>query len=125
LFFGLCAAAFLPAFVGGLFFRRATRAGAIASMITGFVLTAAWLVFVKDKEARGLGICKFLTGKHSLLGGMADGSAPITTSWYVVDAMVVALPVSLLVMIAVSLLTKRPDDEHLAKCFPSRAGRRA
>ena len=36
IFFGLCASTFLPAFVGGIFFRRITTAGAIASMLVGF-----------------------------------------------------------------------------------------
>jgi SSS family solute:Na+ symporter len=35
IFFGLCAAAFLPAYVGGLFWRRATPAAALASMAAG------------------------------------------------------------------------------------------
>ena len=109
IFFGLCASAFLPAFVGGLFFRRVTRPAAIASMSAGFALTAFWLTFIKETEARALGICHALTGKHSLLG-----DAP---NWYVVDPLVVALPVSLLVLIVVSLLTRRPDHAHLDHCF--------
>ena len=66
IFFGLCASAFLPAFVGGLFFRGVTRAGAKASMVTGFLVTAFWLVFIKDAEAQALGICNALFGVPSL-----------------------------------------------------------
>jgi SSS family solute:Na+ symporter len=112
IFFGLCASAFLPTFLGGLFSRRVTRPGAIASMVVGFAVTAFWLGFVKDKEARALGICHALTGKHSLLLGHPN--------WPVVDPIVVALPLSLAVLVVVSLLTRAPGDEHLAKCFPTK-----
>jgi len=110
IFFGLCAAAFLPAFVGGLFFRWATRWGAISSMIVGFAVSLFWMIFVKDKEARALGVCDAIFGKHSL---MLD-----RPNWPVVDALVVALPISLIVFIVVSLITRKPDAQHLDKCFP-------
>ncbi len=109
IFFGLCASAFLPAFLGGLFFKRTTRAGVIASMIVGFAVTAFWLVFIKDKEARALGICHQLTGKYSLLLEHPN--------WPVVDPLVIALPASLVTLIVVSLLSRRPDDAHLALCY--------
>ena len=109
IFFGLCASAFLPTFVGGLFFKWVTRSGAIWSMIVGFIVTAFWLLFIKDTEARALGICHSLTGKHSLL---LD-----TSNWPVVDPIVIALPLSILVLIVVSLMTRKPDAAHLDKCF--------
>ncbi len=115
IFFGLCASAFLPSFVGGLFLKRVTKPAAIISMIVGFVVTAAWLVFIKDAEARSLGICYALTGKHSLL--FPTPPAEYTSSWHVVDPIVVALPLSLLTFIVVSLITKSPDETHVAKCF--------
>jgi SSS family solute:Na+ symporter len=118
IFFGLCASAFLPTFVGGLFSKRVTRAGAKASMITGFVVTAFWLVCMKDKEARALGICKALFDRYSLTVGN-DGVAAST--WHVVDPMFVALPLSVIALIVVSLFTSRSGDEHLAKCFPGKA----
>jgi SSS family solute:Na+ symporter len=46
MFFGLCASTFLPAYALGLFWRGATRAGAVASMFTGFIVTGAWFLFV-------------------------------------------------------------------------------
>lgn len=110
LFFGLCASTFLPAFVGGLFFKKATKAGAISSMVIGFSITAFWLLFVKAKEAGALGLVqKVADGKNSLLADYPN--------WAEVDSLFVALPVSLLVMIVVSLITKKPDNEHLNKCF--------
>ena len=111
IFFGLCASAFLPAFVGGLFFKRVTKAAAIASMIVGFLATAFWLVLVKSAEAKAVGLVQTLTdGKTSILEGHHN--------WPVVDPLLVALPLSLIVMIVVTLITRRPSDEHLAKAFP-------
>ncbi len=109
IFFGLCASAFLPALLGALFWKKMTRAGAISSMVTGFVITAFWLTFIKDKEARALGICKFLFDKHSLLLEHPN--------WSVVDPIIVALPISLIVAIVVSLVTEPPSEDHLKRCF--------
>ncbi len=110
IFFGLCASAFLPAYFGALFFKRATKAGAIASMITGFIATTFWLVFVNAKEAEAMGLVQKVTGgKTSILADYPN--------WPVVDQIVVALPVSILVMIIVSLITKKSSHEHLERCY--------
>ncbi len=111
IFFGLCASAFLPALLGALFFRRATRSGAIASIVAGFVVTAFWLTFIKETEARALGICKALTGRYALL---LD-----SPNWPVMDPLVVALPLSLIVLIVVSIFTQPESREHLDRCFGS------
>lgn len=109
IFFGLCASTFLPAFLGGLFWRRVTRPAVIASMVSGFIMTAFWLLFVKDQEARALGFCKTLTGKYSLLLDKPN--------WSVVDPLVIALPLSLLVLVIVTLVTKPMPGDHVEKCF--------
>lgn len=115
IFFGLCAATFLPAFVGGLFFKGMTRAGAKWSMIVGFLVTAFWLVFIKDKEARALNVCQSIFGTenescYSLL--LSDKN-----NWSVVDPIIIALPIAIVVAIVVSLATKKASAEHLTKCF--------
>ncbi len=109
IFFGLCAASFLPSFIGALYWRRVTRPAAIASMISGFAVMSFWLLFVKDAEARALGLCKALTGNYSLLLDKPN--------WAVVDPIVIALPVSALVLVVVTLLTKAPPKEHVDSCF--------
>ena len=106
IFFGLCASTFLPAFVGGLFWRRMTRAGAIASMLSGFGVTAAWLLFVKVPELGAFGL-------------VAQSVLADRPNWPVVDPLIVALPVSIVTAIVVSLFTRPPSAELLAKCFPS------
>ncbi|MGC9453533.1 MAG: sodium:solute symporter family protein [Phycisphaerae bacterium] len=115
IFFGLCASAFLPSFIGGLFSKRVTKPAAVSSMVVGFVVTAFWLVFIKDKEARAINICNALFGsKEKPMYSLLEG-----TTWSQVDPLVVALPLSALVFIVVTLITKPPAREHLAKCFHS------
>jgi sodium/proline symporter len=41
------ASAFVPAVLCGLFWKRTTLAGAITGMVTGFVVTVVWVLFVK------------------------------------------------------------------------------
>jgi solute:Na+ symporter, SSS family len=96
LFFGMCAAAFLPLFVAALFWKRATRAGAIAGMLTGTFTWAAWVLLFHEKEAAALGLAKALVGRPSLLSG---------TTWAVVDPIVIALPLSAAITVLASLAT--------------------
>ncbi len=106
-FFGLCGATFLPAYVGALYWRRMTRAGAIASMLVGSLGSLFWLTFVQEKSAVGLGLCKLLFNKDFLWG----------LPWSGLDAQVVALPLAALTAIVVSLMTTPPRAEHLDHCF--------
>ncbi len=107
IFFGLCASTFLPAYIGTLFWRGMTKAGAITSMVIGFLGTAFWLLFIHEKESAALGLCKFIFNKPTL----------VKFPWTVVDPIVVILPISLVVAIAVSLFTKKPSKEHIEHCF--------
>ena len=45
--FGLAAASFFPAIILGIFSKRMNRYGAVAGMITGITLTAAYIVYFK------------------------------------------------------------------------------
>lgn len=107
IFFALCASIFLPSFIAGLFWKRMTRTGAKASMIVGLLVSSFWLLFVHFKEAKALGISKALFGTDSLLSGKI----------IFVDALVIALPLSILTAIVVSLFTKPMCEKHLNKCF--------
>ncbi len=108
IFFGLCAAAFLPMYTCALFWKRATRSGAIAGLVVGTLSSVLWMVFVHQKEAQALGISKFIFGKDMLISQMP---------WPVVDPIIVALPIAFLVTIVVSLLTRPPDSMHIERCF--------
>ncbi|WP_445475853.1 sodium:solute symporter family protein [Methanococcoides methylutens] len=107
IFFGLCAAAFLPAYMGALFWKRMTREGAIASLIVGTLSSLFWLTFVHTKEAAPLGICQALFGTETLLTG----------TWTVIDPILVATPLAMLVAVGVSLVTNPPEVDHLEKCY--------
>ncbi len=107
IFFALCASIFLPSYIAGLFWKRMTRTGAIASMLVGLISSSFWLVFVHFKEAKALGIAKALTGSHSVLSGKV----------IFVDALIIALPLSIITAIIISLMTKPMEEKHLNKCF--------
>ena len=108
LFFEICAAAFLPVFLGALYWKGITRLGAIAGILSGTFVSLFWLIFVFAKTATGLGICKFLLGVETIMP-----AAP----WPFIDVMLIAVPVSAIFTIVVSLLTKAPSQEVIDKAF--------
>jgi len=104
IFFGVCAATFLPAYAAALYWSRATKTGAIASMVVGSLTSLFLLTFVYAKGAINLGISMAITGKASLTG----------FPWTVIDPIVIALPLSALTMVVVSLLSE-PAEKGLLK----------
>ncbi len=115
-FFGLCAASFLPLFIGGLYSRSITKAGALWGCGIGFISTAFWLLFVKNKEAQIFEICRIFTGKDSLAADLQ----PYMPSWVIigeVDPIVIALPIAIIVTVLVSMFTKKFSNKHLDNCF--------
>lgn len=108
IFFGLCASAFLPMFIGGLYLKKMTRAGALASFWVGLLVSLFWLLFIHIKESQALLLCKAIFGVDSLAG---------TTLWTVVDPLVVALPLAVIATIIGNLVGKQMPEEHLNSCF--------
>ncbi|QGU00074.1 Sodium/proline symporter [Candidatus Syntrophocurvum alkaliphilum] len=102
IFFGICAATFLPAYTAALFWPRATKIGVIASMLSGFSISVLWMTFVHANEATALGISKILFGRDTLL----------EFPWVVVDPIVISLPLSAVVLIMVSLITVSEQPSH-------------
>ncbi|MBO6562015.1 MAG: cation acetate symporter [Nisaea sp.] len=81
-----CSGLFFP-LVLGIWWKRANREGAIAGMVGGFVAGSAYLYYVY------------------FAGG---------TPWFGIDHLrfgVIGMPVSLVLMIVVSLMTEEPDEE--------------
>lgn len=111
IFFGVCAASFLPSFVGALFWRRMTRTGAAASILTGLLTSTFWMLFINEKTAKGLGICQSLFHQATLL------PSSCSPTWTVVDPLIIALPLSALVAILVSLATRPMLEAHVAYVF--------
>ena len=107
IFFGLCASVFLPSFIGALFWKGMTKAGVISSMLTGFIGTGLWLLFVHKKESAALGLCKFIFGQPTLA----------KFPWTVVDQILIILPLSLIVAVVVSIFTSKPSKQHIDSCF--------
>ncbi|ODS64412.1 MAG: cation acetate symporter [Arenimonas sp. SCN 70-307] len=85
--FSIAAAAFFPALVLGIFWKRANKAGAVAGMLVGFGLTLYYLINVKF-----LGMTPWF--------GIKDVSAGIF-----------GIPLGFLTIVVVSLLTKEPSQE--------------
>ena len=97
----MAAAAFFPALVAGIFWRRANGAGAVAGMLAGVGL-CAWYM------AHNLPVLRSLLGVSRPLAA---------TQWWGVDAVaagVFAVPLGLFVLVLVSLLTRPPGAEQLA-----------
>jgi len=109
IFFGLCSAVFLSAYTAALFWKRATRAGAYASVVGGFATWAIWTLFFKVTESSPLGLCKLIFDKPVLLQAKA--------SLTFLDSFFIALPVSAVLMIVVSLATRKPPEEEIEKAF--------
>jgi len=109
LFFGLCAATFLPIYIFALYFPGLSRKAALVGMLTGFISSLVWLLFIfKDVSGKIL-LCKSLFGVDSLLNG---------TVWAKIDPVLIALPISMIVTIIGYHLWKSDlDDAHLEKCF--------
>jgi SSS family solute:Na+ symporter len=109
IFFGLCAAAFLPMYTGALFWKRMNKQGAIASLLVGTFTSLFWLTFVHAKEASALGISRALFGVDTILTG----------TWTVVDPILIATPLAFITAVVVSLATQPDPEDHVDKCFSS------
>lgn len=107
MFFGLCASAFLPAYVHGLYSRTPSTRAAKVSLLVGAVSWFTWTAFVHVKESQVLGISEFLFGKPAVLEG----------AWQVVDPLIISLPAAVISLLAVWFMEKRglftsTDEKH-------------
>lgn len=124
IFFGICAASFLPLLIGGLYTRFITKAGAIWGCIAGFAVSTVWLFFIKESETKAL---KPLTGIDSYAPQIKAFLGDLLPKWVLlpeVDPTVVALPCSILVTVLVSLVTRKYEAAHLDDCFCRINGKR-
>jgi solute:Na+ symporter, SSS family len=107
LFFGVCAATFLPMYILGLFWKRSNKVGALSGMIVGIVTSVFWMLFIHEANSKMIGLVNLLTGKTSLLG------AP----WKGMDPIVIAFPLAFIVTLIVTLATKPMPKEIVEKAF--------
>ncbi|MBE7939630.1 MULTISPECIES: VC_2705 family sodium/solute symporter [Ramlibacter] len=90
--FSLAASAFVPAMVLGIFWRRASRGGAVAGMLAGLAVTAGYML------------------AHAPAFRSALGLAPGAALWFGIQPMsaaVFGVPVGFATVVAVSLLPAR------------------
>lgn len=113
IFFGLCASSFLPMFIGALFWKRMTKAGAVASLCAGFGVSFFWLMFVQQAKGKLPAIlANWLLGVPTILPEPVFG-----IHWNWLEALFVGLPISAITAVVVSLMTQPPSREHLDLCF--------
>ncbi|MCK8818066.1 sodium:solute symporter family protein [Natroniella sulfidigena] len=105
--FGICAASFLPTIIGALYWKNSTKAGAIASIISGYTVAIFGFVFMHLAESKPLGIARLIFGRDALF----------EFPWTHVDPLFYALPISAIVFVVVSLVTSPPAKKHLERCF--------
>ena len=108
LFYGICAAAFMSVYTCALYWKKTTKEGAIAGIVSGTVSCLFWLIFVYGKTAVGLGVCEFLTGQPMLIQALP---------WSSIDAIIIGVPISFIFTIVVSLITKPLDQEIVEKSY--------
>jgi cation/acetate symporter len=94
--FSLAAAGFFPALVLGIFWKRATKWGAVLGMLSGVIITFYYMATTQP----------WLRGLFNVQSSIADntwwGIAPISAGIF-------GVPVGFAVIIIVSLLTPAPD----------------
>ncbi|WP_088280276.1 VC_2705 family sodium/solute symporter [Ideonella sp. A 288] len=98
--FSLAAAAFFPALVAGIFWRRANRAGAVAGMFVGLAVCIGYIVANLPVVQRAWGLA----------------SGTLATRWFNIDpiaAGVFGVPAGLLALVVVSLLTAPPGPDEM------------
>ncbi|OAV72148.1 Pantothenate permease [Bacteroidales bacterium Barb4] len=94
LFMGVCATTFLPAYFCSLYWKKATRKGALASLWTGALASLFAMTFLHRAEAAPIGLCKLLFGRDVLID---------VYPWFAIDPILFSLPLSVIVIIVVSL----------------------
>ena len=105
LFMGVCAATFLPSYFASLYWKGATKQGAIASLFVGAIASLFAMTFIHKAEAIPIGLCQMLTGKGVLID---------LYPWYVIDPLIFALPLSSITLILVSKQTSPSQKETQA-----------
>ena len=96
--FSLAAAAFFPALVCGIFWKRANRWGATLGMISGLAITFYYMATTQP----------WLRGVFGVTGSIADNT------WWGISAISAGLwgvPLGFIVSIVVSLITPAPEKE--------------
>ena len=98
LFMGICAATFLPAYFCALYWPKATKQGALASLWVGVSASLFAMLFLHKAEAVPIGLCKWMFGRDVLIE---------TYPWFMVDPILFAFPLASITIVVVSLATQK------------------
>lgn len=94
IFMGICASTFLPAYFCALYWKRATRRAALASMWVGALSSTFALLFLHRKESEAIGLCHALFGTDCLFS---------TYPLDVIDPILWSFPLACITIVAVTL----------------------
>lgn len=116
IFFGVMASAFLAPYSLSLYWKKLTKKGAIAGIITGLAVSAIMFLLFHEKEADAFGIVSAIThgAAKSLYQVIAPDKAAV---WGAIDPLIFGLPLSFIVTIVVSLFTKVENEPTVKKGF--------
>ncbi len=98
--FSIAASAFFPALVLGIFWRRATRAGALAGMLVGLFITVYYIFRVEFDTITWLGVSNLRMGPWFYLQSTSAG--------------VLGVAAGFLTIVVVSLFTGQPGKDATA-----------
>jgi SSS family solute:Na+ symporter len=108
-------------YVGALWSRGITKAGAIAGLLSGSLSSLFWIMFVQEKASTALLVCNKLFGTRSLAIQMVEGKEVFAKAgpiiWAFVDPLFIGLPIAIVVTIGISLVTKKLPEDHLELCM--------
>lgn len=77
------------------------------SILCGFFVSLLWMLLVHEEESKVIGLSRLLFGADSIAGH----------PWNMIDPQIVALPMSLVVFVAVSFFTTPVKVEVLRNAF--------
>jgi SSS family solute:Na+ symporter len=112
LFFGLCAASFLPAYISALYIKKISKEAIIAGIVTGFTVGVFFIFFVHEKEASSLQLCKAIFDKTSIVKDTALAKLAM------IDPIIFSLPASAIATLIGAMVKKDTlPKEHVDACF--------
>ncbi|MBN2650949.1 MAG: sodium:solute symporter family protein [Spirochaetales bacterium] len=109
IFFGIMASGFLFPYGASLFWKRLTRVGCIAGILSGLFVVILGYLLMHGPEAKIFGLAKLLCGRDSIF--------PTGSVLQYVNPLVYAFPISGISTVIFSLLTKVENPVVVEACF--------
>ncbi len=105
--YGMCAAGTLPAILGAILWRKATKKAALWSVCLGYGVSLFGYLFINTAIAKPIGLCRLLFGVDTIM----------PYPWPNIEPLFYGTIISALALIFISLSDKPMDKEHIDKCF--------